>query len=245
MKTSVLLIIVMLLSSCANTYKIAVEETINVIDYNVFVFRICEKTNKLGTERFYLCDVDCKTKTKALLKEHTIVTEELYLLVSKTTDDVIYLTTKTNRSFDKTPDIFNTEAHEDYILVNDLENVYFGKKTNEGLVFTNKNETLSFYTKPNTKPCKIAITSILSKGNVINEINNVEVVIANIYNVPFEFNLTNRIIAIKVKNGTNYDIVNSIALNKTKVRFNGTISFIEGSKRRRLKYHPRFDKENF
>jgi len=142
----------------------------------------------------------------------------------------------------KHQDIFNTKAHEDYVLVNDLENVYFGKKTDKSLEFINKNETLTFYTKPDTKFCKIAVTSVLSKGNEINGINKNEISINNVYNIPLEYNLTNRVLAIRVKNSNNYELVNNIELNKTKVRFNGPINFIEGSKRRRLKYHPEFKK---
>jgi len=230
MRLKFILLFVFTLCSCANNYKIEVEDKVEILE-----------TNMLGVERFYLCDVDCKTTTKTLDETHTQVTEELYLLVSHKTDDVIYLTTKTNRSFDKTPDIFNTEAHEDYVLVNDLENVYFGKKTKENIIFTNKNETLILYLESKTKPCKIAIASILSKGKVENEINNTTIALGNIYDVPFEFNLSNRVLAIKEKQSNNFDIVNSIELTKSKVRFNGNIDFIEGSKRRRLKYHPKFD----
>jgi len=106
MKIKFTIVIVLLLSSCANSYKIEVEEKVNVLDYDLFVFRLCEKTNMFGSERFYLCDIDCKTTTKPLKHENTIVTEELYLLVSRTTDDAIYLTSKTNRSFDQTPGYF-------------------------------------------------------------------------------------------------------------------------------------------
>lgn len=241
MKIRLIIALVLLLSSCSS-YKIGVEETVKVSNYDMYVFRLCEKTNKLGNDRFYLCDEDCKSIKREVYKtKATIVTEELYLMVSRTTDDVIYLTTKINRSFDSTPDIFNTEAHEDYVLVDDLENVYFGKKTKESLNFVSKNENLTLFIAPESKSCKITITSILSEGKVAKSIKNKKIEINEIYNVAVDFNLTNRTLVLKNKQSSNFEAIDNIQLTKHKVRFNGVLSFIEGSKRR-LKFHPNFDK---
>ncbi|WP_452224418.1 hypothetical protein [Lacinutrix chionoecetis] len=232
---------VFLLAACSNRYKISTVASVNVADYNMYVFRLCEKIKVEGTTRFILCDQGCEPDD-ILANKDIQVREELYVLVAKQGNSVIYLTTKTDRSFDLTPDIFNTEAHKDYIFASDIENIYFGVVANNNMVFTNKNETLTFDLLPQSATaCDFVIATLLSKTKDDTPINNRLVTLDAVYSEPIRFVASKRNLVMHVKKADTLETIKTIDLTGKQVLFNTGTNYISRSQRRRLKYHPEFD----
>ena len=231
----------LMLNACANTYKIATKAVIDISNYSIYVFRLCEKIKVEGSERFLSCDEHCEPNN-ILAVNGTQVREELYLLIEKQGDKVIYLTTKTDRSFDMEPDIFNTELHKNYVFANDLENVYFGIMKQNAIVFTNKNETLTLQMTPrDNNACDYIISTLLSKTKDDTPINNQLVTLRDVYSIPIRFIKSKRILAIQENKKTELDTVKTIGLNGKRIILKGNTQSIEGSQKRRLKYHPNFN----
>jgi len=241
LKNRLLLISLTLLFSCGNAYKITTIDTVNVSDYNIYVFRLCEKIRVEGSARFLSCDIECDA-TDILAINDTQIREELYLLVEKTGNKVIYLTTKTDRSFDLEPDIFNTKAHKNYVFANDLENVYFGLQKQNTIFFTNKNETLTFeMTETINNSCAYTISTLHSKTKDDSPINNKLVRLSEVYSIPIRFMASKRILALQPTKEITLDTVETINLNGKRIIIKGKRNSIDGSQRRRLKYHPEFN----
>lgn len=230
-----------MLIACANSYKISTIDSVDVNDYTIYVFRLCEKIGVEGTDRFLCCDKNCKPNDIINLKE-TQVREELYLMIEKHGGKVIYLTTKTDRSFDIEPDIFNSEAHKNYVFVDDLENVYFGILEESTIVFTNKNEILKFEIVPrNNTSCDYIFNTLISNTKDATVINNQTVNLNDIYSVSMRFIESERILAIKESRKQTLDTLQTISLTGKRIVFRGKLDSVKRSQRKRLKYHPEFD----
>ncbi|MGB1308718.1 MAG: hypothetical protein ACPG6B_07395, partial [Oceanihabitans sp.] len=146
---------------------------------------------------------------------------------------------KTDRSFKVHAEIFNTENHKNYILANDIENVYFGELINETFIFTNKNETLKFYSQQIDST--IVLTALLSKIKEKTTINNRTVYTKDLYSTAMQFKQTNRKLAIAFNKKKNIDLVTSMVLTGNKILLKGTANTIKRAQKRRLKYHPQFE----
>ncbi|AUC81477.1 hypothetical protein [Lacinutrix sp. Bg11-31] len=241
-KLIVFVLFFFILNGCANSYKISTIDTVNVDDYSVYVFRLCEKIRVEGTQRFLLCDTDCKPNDINSL-EGIQVREELYFLIEKQGNKVIYLTTKTDRSFDIEPDIFNSEAHKEFVFVDDLENVYYGILDKNSIIFTNKNEILKFEIAPREdSSCNYRISTLLSNSKEDpTVINNRLISLQDIYSVPLQFIKSERVLAIKENRKYELDSLQTIKLTGKRIVFKGKRDSIRRSQRKRLKYHPEFD----
>ncbi len=105
------------------------QKNFNVTDFKIYVFNICEKyaDDVEGTDRFCECpedffDVAISGKIRKV--------EELYMLIHRKTDLVLYLTTTSHKYIYKTADGFlnDPKKFKNNIVLNEVENIYIGRK---------------------------------------------------------------------------------------------------------------------
>ncbi len=222
--------------SCRSAKFIPVTETIDLSEFEVYVFRLCEYRKSYGNTRYFLCDKPCEN-TDVQANSDIQIIEELYVLHAKANPEkVIYLTSKSDKYIRRNRGIFNDSLYKKYIMASDIEYVYFGKMKQSGsLNFVNSNEDLSFYFRADPKNCRFVIDSIYSQTVVKNSISNKHLKISEMFNVEIQFLETDRKIVISKKDR---DTVQSLVLKDGRMHFNGKAKKVNLSQRSRLKYHP-------
>ncbi len=222
--------------SCRSAKFIPVTETIDLSEYQVYVFRLCEYRKSYGNTRYFLCDKPCEN-SDIQANPDTQIIEELYVLHSKANPEkVIYLTSKSDKYIRRNRGIFNDSLYKNYIMASDIEYVYFGKMKQSGsLNFVNPTEDLSFYFRQDAENCRFVIDSIYSQTVIKNSISNKHLKIFDLFNVEIQFLESDREIIISKKER---DTVQSMVLRDGRMYFNGKAKRVNLSQRSRLKYHP-------
>ena len=207
-KAHLLLITVALISiSCLRPYTMvnqknfkakSVVETINMDEFEIFTFNICEsyKDEIDGAERFIKCpnnffDISAKDKIKKV--------EELYLLKKKNSNLVIYATSYSHKYIGKQKGFLNDrENYENKFYLKQTEFIYIGR-----LDATQK--VISFHLqKRNDVPMIWHLSSPLNNADSLNiEKVNIETVentgsyldkpidIIEVFNLPLTFYRSN------------------------------------------------------
>lgn len=229
---------ILLASSCGTAYKKNVNRTLQFSDYTAYVFRLCEKRNEFGNKRFFLCDAPCEA-TNVLANDAIQVVEELYVFRSNINpEEIIYITSKSDKYIREDRGIFNDSLYRKHIFVEDFEYVYFGSLTNKREIsFVNAQENLSFRLQAVPEVCRFVVDSIHSETNVKNNISNKKISMFELFSVPIQFLETDRSLVYKRKNPSS---INALELTGTKLIYSGDVVKHSMSQRKRLKYHPGF-----
>lgn len=231
-----------ILFSCATVKKIPVTETVNISSYQAYVFRLCEYRNSYGNKRYFLCDTPC-TATDVQANNDIQVVEELYAFQSNTNpEDIIYITSTSDKYIQEDRGIFNDSIYKKYIVVSDFEFVYFGKMTGNGAInFVKPTEKLSFNLKPVQEVCLFVVDTIYSQTAVKNSISNKRLSTFDLFNVNVQFIATPRKLVFSRKT---LDTITTLKLKDGKMFFEGKNKTFNLSQKRRLRYHPIYDKAN-
>ncbi|WGF92691.1 hypothetical protein [Aequorivita marisscotiae] len=229
-------ILISLSYSCSSSKNIPVTETIAISEYNIYVFRLCEYRNSYGNERYFLCDEPCTTNNVQAV-DTTQIIEELYILRSRANpQDIIYITSKSDKYIQRNRGIFNDTLYKKYIMASDFEYVYFGTITNSDKIdFINPTENLLFTYKSESDKCSFMLDSIYCQTAVKNTIRNQQLKISELFKVPIQFLESERKIVVNKKS---LDPVKTLQLKDNRMYFNGETKSISLSQRKRLKYHP-------
>ncbi len=243
------------LASCNSAYKAIYQKEINFSEYTTYVFRLCEKLDTFGNKRFSLCD-STQDATDVQADNSIQVIEELYALRhKKNKQDIIYFTSRSNRDIHENRGIFNDTTYRNYIFVNDFEFVYFGKlevlkdrpKDTLKITFHAPDEILSFRLKQVHEDWLFLVDSIHSDAAVKSVISNKKISMLNLFSVNIQFIKTDRVIAYRgkgIKGWEDIELVTTLDLVGRKMNFkdhNGNV-LKDLSQKRRLKYHPDFEK---
>ncbi|MCG2419400.1 hypothetical protein K8089_10225 [Aequorivita sp. F47161] len=222
--------------SCSSVKFLPVTDSIDISEYQVYVFRLCEYRNSYGNKRYFLCDEPCE-ETNVQANDTIQIIEELYMLRSqKSPENIIYFTSKSDKYIQRNRGIFNDTLYKKYIMASDIEYVYFGKITNSNKInFVNPIENLSFSFKNGSEKCEFILDSIYSQTAVKNTISNQHLKMKNLFNVEIQFLESNRKLVVNKKN---LDTINTLVLKENRMFFNGKNNSVNLSQRKRLKYHP-------
>ncbi len=231
-----ILVTLSILSACKSTVFKRIEDSIPITDYTAYVFRLCEYRNTYGNKRFFLCDTPCEPRDLSAYDSIQVV-EELYAFQSKKNpQDIIYITSKSDKYIQKNAGIFNAESYKRYISVRDFEYVYFGVMTNNRKIsFVNPEEALTFWLRKVPENCRFVVDSIYSETAVKNSINEKKLGFADLFNVPIQFLETDRMMVQSRKDTT---AITTIRLEDGELYFEGGGKSYSLSQKRRLKYHP-------
>ena len=184
---------ILLASSCGSAYKKKVNTKLQFSDYTTYVFRLCETRNEFGNKRFFLCDNPCESKD-VQGDDGIQVVEELYAFRSKINpEEIVYISSKSNKYIREDRGIFNDPLYQKYIFVDDFEYVYFGS-LNNGLEinFVNAEENLSFKLQAVPEACRFVVDSIHSETDIKNTISNKKISMFELFSVPIQFLKTDR-----------------------------------------------------
>jgi hypothetical protein len=135
-KVAVLFMLTLFTFSCGSLQSMKKKELeefknvkkFNLNDFRVYVFNICEKYGK-GVdkiERFCECPDDFY---KVALQDQVMKVEELYLLMHRKTDLVLYLTTESHKYIrnDLTDFLNDPTIYKDNIALEEIESIFIGK----------------------------------------------------------------------------------------------------------------------
>ncbi|MGB0948917.1 MAG: hypothetical protein ACPGU0_02270 [Marinirhabdus sp.] len=216
------------------------QQHVELSKYNGYVFRLCETRDTFGNVRFALCDLNCTINNVQAVDSLQVV-EELYAFHNPDTDGVIYFTSKSDADIQEDRGVFNAEEYKKYIFVNDFEYVYFGTLANEiEISFKNETENLDFKLRPNTEDCHFIVQQIHSKTNIKNVISNIPIDLGALFKVPLLYIKTNRKLALRTKD--RIEPVKKMELTGTQISFYGVSEKLKISQKRKLKYHPKFER---
>ena len=206
-------------SSCTSTKRIEIVDSITISDYTAYVFRMCEYRNTFGNIRYFLCDTPCKP-TDVQANDAIQVVEELYAFQSNTNpQDIIYITSKSDKYILEDAGIFNDDIYKKHIVVRDFEFVYFGKMKNKKQIdFVNPEEALTFWLQPVPEDCRFLVDSIYSETAEKNAISNKKLSFSNLFSVPVQFIETNRTLIQSRKDPT---LVEELVLKDGEMYFQG------------------------
>lgn len=135
-KISILIVISFLTFSCSSLKPIAKKELeeyknakkFNKNDFKIYVFNMCEKYSKdvKNTERFCECPDDFYDVAK---QDQIKKIEELYLLMHRKTDLVLYFTTKSHKYIyeDLKGFLNDPNIYKDNIALEQIEGIYIGR----------------------------------------------------------------------------------------------------------------------
>ncbi len=238
----ILLLCFYLCYSCGKAFRKEVKDKIQLTDYNIYVMRLCEMRNTLGHKRFFLCNVN-KSMAELQTNNDIQVVEELYALQHKNSlEQILYFTTKINTNARKKSGLFNAPLYKDFILVNDIESIYFGELyQGRALSFYAPDEILNFTINPTKVPDGFKVDSILSISGGHNQINGEPIKISKLFGIDISFIKTDRQLGYK-KRKQEIVLIGLLELNGRRIAFKTLNNEVkhELSQAKRLKYHPDF-----
>ncbi len=183
-KEAVIILIILLNLSCSSLTTFKKSDLLefknikrfNISDFKTYVFNICEKYGKEIDNSKRFCE--CPDNFFDVAQEQQIrKVEELYLLIHRETDMVLYLTTTSHKYIYKKPDGFlnDPEKFKDNIVLNEIENIYIGRKdTISGLIhfpsFKDKNDIILHYDRS-----KFPESVLLTSGNLATAENDYDI----------------------------------------------------------------------
>ena len=265
MKNILILMCTMMLCASCTPLKMIEEEAMtnyndrkdfNVSDFKVYVFNICEKyaDDVESTERFCECppnffDVAVAQKIRKV--------EELYMLIHRKTNLVLYFTTTSHKYIYKTADGFLNDPtkYKNNIVLNEIENIYIGRQdTSEAYMhfpsYQDVNDIILHYDKS-----KLPNQLFLTSANLATAENDYdiseEISLDNVFNQELAYNYNEAMTMTYYKTesrrskGETALTLNRIAITSKKgnvgvlLGFDGDDNLYQFAKMK-VKYHPNY-----
>lgn len=170
MKNGILLVISLLLGSCASGLytvneidlnKIKNKIELNLSDFDIYTYNICEDTKSDSTSaRFCNCVDDFYVKQDSSTVKKV---EEVYMLIDRKSDMVIYLTTFSHKYIKLKKGFLNDKEHyNNQVVLDQIEYIYIGKRNETAgwihFPSENKAKDIIIHYEKNKYPKEILLT---------------------------------------------------------------------------------------